>query len=167
MSKPHISKTCHEDWDAMKPQSGGRHCDDCNKTVRDFTGWSDSEIFTYLSEHSNQRICGRFTTDQLNEKVSPLHERMHSLYRSTLAIKRKSIRAIVLLFLSSFMTLIGCTTPSTRNSDTCKSNDDDSVGIAKEHFVMGKVKAPRFSKDLPDTVRYELMGEGEVDYDEK
>ena len=74
MQKPHISKPCHEDWNAMTPQSGGRHCDDCNKTVRDFTGWSDSEISTYLSEHSNQRICGRFTPDQLNEKISPLHD---------------------------------------------------------------------------------------------
>ena len=167
MSKPHIPKPCHEDWNAMTPQSGGRHCDDCNKTVKDFTGWSNSEISTYLSEHSNQRICGRFTPDQLNEKVSPLHKRMHSLYRSTSEIKRESIRAIVLLFLSSFMTFIGCTTPSTRNPDTCKSNDDDSVEITKEHFVMGMVKPPRFSKDLLDTSIRLPINETDENYEEE
>ena len=111
MSKPHISKPCHEDWDAMTPQSGGRYCNECDKTVIDFTGWADDEISTYLSQHAGEKICGRFFDDQLNEKLSPLHARMHSLYRSASRIKRKSIRSIILLFLSLFMTLMGCTTP--------------------------------------------------------
>lgn len=68
MSKPHISKPCHEDWNTMTPQSGGRHCDECDKTVKDFTGWSDSEISIYLVEHAGEKICGRFSSHQLRDQ---------------------------------------------------------------------------------------------------
>ena len=69
MSKPHISNPCHENWDAMTPQSGGRHCDECDKTVIDFTGLTNDEISTYLTEHAGEKICGRFSSDQLNDQT--------------------------------------------------------------------------------------------------
>ena len=69
MSKPHISQPCHEDWDAMTPQSGGRHCDECDKTVKDFTGMTHDEITVYLSEHSGEKNCGRFSSDQLKNQT--------------------------------------------------------------------------------------------------
>ena len=68
MSKPHISKPCNENWDAMTPQSGGRHCDECDKTVKDFTVLTNDEISTYLTEHEGEKICGRFSSDQLNDQ---------------------------------------------------------------------------------------------------
>ena len=68
MSKPHISKPCHESWDEMTPQSGGRHCKECDKTVKNFTGLTNDEISTYLSEHSGEKICGRFSSDQMNDQ---------------------------------------------------------------------------------------------------
>jgi hypothetical protein len=52
----------------MTPQSGGRYCDECDKTVKDFTVLTNDEISTYLSEHSGEKICGRFSSDQLNDK---------------------------------------------------------------------------------------------------
>lgn len=69
MSKPHISNPCHENWDAMTPQSGGRHCDECDKTVIDFTGLTNDEISTYLTQHAGEKICGRFSSDQLNDQT--------------------------------------------------------------------------------------------------
>jgi hypothetical protein len=68
MPKPHISNPCHENWDAMTPQSGGRHCNECDKTVIDFTGWADDEISTYLSQHAGEKICGHFSSHQLREQ---------------------------------------------------------------------------------------------------
>jgi hypothetical protein len=68
MSKPHISKPCNENWDAMTPQSGGRHCNECDKTVKNFTGLTNDEISTYLTEHEGEKICGRFSSDQLNDQ---------------------------------------------------------------------------------------------------
>jgi hypothetical protein len=68
MSKPHISKPCHENWDDMTPQSGGRHCKECDKTVKNFTGLTNDEITTYLTEHAGEKICGRFSSDQMNDQ---------------------------------------------------------------------------------------------------
>ncbi len=68
MSKPHISKPCHENWDDMTPQTGGRYCKECDKTVKDFTGLTNDEISTYLTEHAGEKICGRFSSDQLNDQ---------------------------------------------------------------------------------------------------
>jgi hypothetical protein len=68
MSKPHISKPCHENWDDMTPQSGGRHCKECDKTVKNFTGLTNDEISTYLTQHAGEKICGRFSSDQLNDQ---------------------------------------------------------------------------------------------------
>ena len=68
MSKPHISKPCNENWDDMTPQSGGRYCDECDKTVKDFTVLTNDEISTYLTEHAGEKICGRFSSDQLNDQ---------------------------------------------------------------------------------------------------
>ena len=68
MSKPHISKPCHESWDEMTPQSGGRHCKECDKTVKNFTGLTNDEISTYLTKHAGEKICGRFSSDQLNDQ---------------------------------------------------------------------------------------------------
>jgi hypothetical protein len=69
MSKPHIPYPCHENWDSMTPQSVGRHCDTCDKTIMDFTGWTDDEISTYLSDNSDVKICGRFSSDQMKNQT--------------------------------------------------------------------------------------------------
>ena len=72
MKKPHIPNPCHENWDSMTPQSGGRHCKECDKTVKDFTGLTNDEISTYLTEHAGEKICGRFSSDQLkNQRITP------------------------------------------------------------------------------------------------
>jgi hypothetical protein len=52
----------------MTPQSGGRHCKECDKTVKDFTGLTNDEISAYLTEHAGEKICGRFSSDQLNDQ---------------------------------------------------------------------------------------------------
>jgi 2-phospho-L-lactate transferase/gluconeogenesis factor (CofD/UPF0052 family) len=52
----------------MTPQSGGRHCKECDKTVKDFTSLTNDEISTYLTEHAGEKICGRFSDDQLRNK---------------------------------------------------------------------------------------------------
>ncbi len=68
--KFNIPNPCHEDWDKMSPKDQGRHCNACQKIVVDFTNMSDHEIFKYIKTHSNQRICGRSKTSQLNRKMS-------------------------------------------------------------------------------------------------
>lgn len=57
---------CHENWDAMTPETQGRHCKACDKVVVDFTNMSDEEIIIYLQK-TKENTCGRMTKHQLTE----------------------------------------------------------------------------------------------------
>lgn len=65
-----ISTPCHEDWAAMTPNSVGRHCAACQKTVVDFTLKSDAEILAYLAGTTGE-TCGRLRRDQQNRPLLP------------------------------------------------------------------------------------------------
>jgi predicted house-cleaning NTP pyrophosphatase (Maf/HAM1 superfamily) len=55
-----IENPCHEDWQAMTPETQGRFCGACEKTVVDFTTMSDAEILQYFSKPDVGKTCGRF-----------------------------------------------------------------------------------------------------------
>ncbi|GAQ50007.1 conserved hypothetical protein [Flavobacterium psychrophilum] len=61
-----ISKPCHEDWNAMPPNSIGRFCENCEKSVVDFTNMNSTEIQNYFVSNQGKKICGRFSNQQLN-----------------------------------------------------------------------------------------------------
>jgi hypothetical protein len=63
-----IKEPCNEDWNAMRPVPGGRHCDVCTKSVVDFSGMADKEITNYFQKHGH--VCGRFKTSQLNKPMA-------------------------------------------------------------------------------------------------
>lgn len=62
-----IEDPCHEDWDQMKPESKGRFCETCCKTVVDFSSMSDFSIVNYLEGKKNESVCGRFRPDQMDK----------------------------------------------------------------------------------------------------
>ena len=62
-----IENPCHEDWQTMTPETQGRFCGACEKTVVDFTKMSDAEILHYFSKPSVEKTCGRFRVEQLSE----------------------------------------------------------------------------------------------------
>jgi hypothetical protein len=69
-----IPKPCAEDWDRMLPVERGRHCEQCCKTVVDFTEMSDAEVLRFFKERSaaaSGGVCGRFASDQLGRKLAP------------------------------------------------------------------------------------------------
>lgn len=53
----------------MQPVPGGRHCFACQRTVTDFSGFSDEELQQYFLSYKGGDLCGRFRTAQL-ERVS-------------------------------------------------------------------------------------------------
>lgn len=61
-----IDDPCHEDWNRMMPETSGRFCSSCTKSVVDFTGMSDFSIVNYLEKHKDEKVCGRFTKPQLD-----------------------------------------------------------------------------------------------------
>jgi len=66
--KIELENNCHQNWDRMSPAEGGRFCNQCNKTVIDFSGLSHQEILARLS--TGTKLCGRFTNVQLDRHVA-------------------------------------------------------------------------------------------------
>lgn len=64
-----IPEPCHENWNAMTPDEQGRFCSLCSKSVTDFTQMSNDEIIIYLKVNKEEKVCGRFRTDQLKKKL--------------------------------------------------------------------------------------------------
>jgi hypothetical protein len=64
-----IQNPCHEKWGKMTPNGNGRHCDSCNKTVIDFSKFTDREIIEVLKNIKGS-LCGRFTEYQVNRPIA-------------------------------------------------------------------------------------------------
>ncbi len=64
-----IPKPCHEDWNKMSTEERGGFCSRCNKTVFDFSTKTSKEVHQLISEHGEEKLCGRFRNDQLSEPV--------------------------------------------------------------------------------------------------
>ncbi|KQS53614.1 hypothetical protein ASG38_02480 [Flavobacterium sp. Leaf359] len=62
-----IPKPCHENWHEMTVAEKGRFCNSCQKTVYDFTLFSDRQLIDKINSESN--ICGRFLASQLNKDL--------------------------------------------------------------------------------------------------
>ena len=59
-----IPKPCQENWEEMTPTQGGNFCGSCQKTVIDFTRFTNSEILLYFNENQGKAVCGRLREDQ-------------------------------------------------------------------------------------------------------
>jgi hypothetical protein len=64
-----IPKPCSESWDKMSPESKGRFCSSCSKTVVNFATMTDQQVLDWLAGHS-EPVCGRFHQDQLNRPLT-------------------------------------------------------------------------------------------------
>ncbi len=60
-----ITNPCSENWNSMEPDSVGRFCQSCRKSVIDFTSKSDSEIQEFLKDKKGEKLCGRFFIHQV------------------------------------------------------------------------------------------------------
>jgi hypothetical protein len=63
--KIQVPNPCHEDWNAMTPNQQGRFCDNCSKSVIDFTKMKAPEIQDYFIRNKGSKVCGKFSNSQL------------------------------------------------------------------------------------------------------
>jgi len=75
-----IPTPCHEKWEEMTPNERGRFCASCQKTVVDFTGWTDNQLVEFFLNNQNN-ICGRFTAFQLNHNLITANQRKSQFYK--------------------------------------------------------------------------------------
>lgn len=59
-------KKCNQYWDEMKPVTGGRLCNKCEKKIVDFSHMSFTEIAFYMAE-SKDPVCGFYLPEQLEQ----------------------------------------------------------------------------------------------------
>lgn len=82
----HIPEPCHENWDKMSPAQQGRFCQQCSKTVVDFSAMTDQQVLKVLSKESGS-TCGRFTSDQLERPfVKESKPLLQSPYREDVVV---------------------------------------------------------------------------------
>ena len=61
----HINEPCTQDWESMNTVEHGKFCNNCNKTVFDFTIATDGEIVKHIKAMKGETFCGRFEENQL------------------------------------------------------------------------------------------------------
>lgn len=60
-----VPHPCGESWEGMEPRTEGRFCNACQKTVYDFTQFTDQEFIAFFQQQQ-EMSCGRFNKRQLS-----------------------------------------------------------------------------------------------------
>ncbi len=128
-----IQKPCHENWDAMTPNEQGAFCGKCMKTVVDFSNKTIEEIKEYFTGKQNEKVCGRFETQQL---TSLSFDAFFSEFKGFNFTKRFA----VILYFTFGMWLFNA---SSANAQTQPVKGDVKV----DHNIMGGVRANPTPKD--------------------
>ncbi|MEO8770191.1 MAG: hypothetical protein ABI402_08905 [Ferruginibacter sp.] len=102
MLKITIPSPCHENWDNMSPNQQGRHCNSCSKTVVDFTQMKDDEVKNFLINKQHERLCGRFSSTQLQQISIELPQ---NIFQLQLPFWKRFLVASLLVFST---TLFSC-----------------------------------------------------------
>jgi TonB-dependent SusC/RagA subfamily outer membrane receptor len=111
----HTNEPCTQDWGSMTTVAKGKFCNNCNKTVFDFTTSTDGEIIKHVEAMKGEMFCGRFEENQLDRWIE----------KSNI----KTINPRLYKFLISFMLLSAAhaseaqTTSSQENGEVKKKVD--------------------------------------------
>ena len=87
-SKPiiiEIPTPCAQNWDEMIQNNQGRFCNQCSKTVIDFTTWTDAQLYKFFSKNTGH-LCGRYLATQLDRNIAIPYQPHSRLYRLAIAM---------------------------------------------------------------------------------
>jgi len=119
-----IPNPCSQKWDAMIPDAKGRRCDHCQKSVIDFTTWSDTALYNFFSKNT-EHVCGRFLSTQVNHPINIPYQPHSSLYRIAIAL------GLTLIFTERNEAIAQNKAPLTQQNPT-KGNTDT---VEKKHSI--------------------------------
>jgi hypothetical protein len=68
----------------MTTNEQGRFCGSCEKTVVDFTNWSDTALYDFFKNYQGS-VCGRFHATQLHKELHIPYQPKSRLYRIAIA----------------------------------------------------------------------------------
>lgn len=111
----------------MTPDTGGRHCAMCCKTVIDFTLMSDAQIIDIFKRAGSNPPCGRFLESQLNRDLADTRP---GLSLGGVVVRRAA--AILLLVQSAAVTAFAQgrkMVHATQHTSVSKSNKKHTLAI--------------------------------------
>ena len=73
-----IPEPCKQNWDDMIPNSEGKHCNSCQKTVVDFSNFTDKELVEFFKKAQGE-VCGRISSYQCNRPM-PIMEKSNNAF---------------------------------------------------------------------------------------
>ena len=180
-----IFEPCPANWEKMQIKLDARHCDQCDKSVIDFTKKSRAEIITYLIENPNGSVCGRMNQQQFDIKEEDLPELI-----SILSQPRFRANAFLILAVVCSSLFYSCETATTGKKSIEKpkiekqtinpiekpkinpidnSSIDDSVKKTKKQHIIPQVELMGEVSILPEPppaiaggITYEPLPEIEV-----
>ena len=79
-----IKNACQQQWSEMSEGRGGKFCEQCQKTVIDFTQFTDQEIIQLINE-KKEKLCARVLPGQTNRNLE-IPQQGNKLASSVLAI---------------------------------------------------------------------------------
>src|SRR5690349_1591032 len=74
-----IPTPCAEEWENMTPNKDGRHCASCNKTVIDFSLYTDKELMEFFKK-AQGNVCGRLSTYQVSNTIVVTEQNNRSFF---------------------------------------------------------------------------------------
>jgi TonB family protein len=155
-----IVEPCPANWEHMQIKLHARHCDQCDKSVIDFTQKSRAEIITYLIENPNGSVCGRMNQQQFDIKEEDLPELIAILSQPRFRANAFLILAVVCssLFYSCETDSKGVKTIENpkierQTIDPVDKQKNNSVENTRSNDSVKKTKKQHFIRPV------ELMGE--------
>jgi hypothetical protein len=139
-----IASPCDEKWDNFASVAGGRFCEQCNKTVIDFTKMSDAEIIDYFKDQPSA-TCGRFKPEQLKiyGYTNPVHVRPgYSL------LKAGIVSMLLLLVGKTTFSQTRSNTPPTEIVSSPRDKNSDTLRVANQ-VLSGTVVEETTGDPLP------------------
>jgi hypothetical protein len=79
-----IPDPCSQDWNQMAPNGQGRFCAQCQKTVIDFTHYTDAQLYEFFTKHT-EHVCGRYLANQVNRDIHIPYQPHSKLYKWVIA----------------------------------------------------------------------------------
>lgn len=135
-----IPQPCHESWDKMAMWQKGKFCASCQKNVVDFTIATDREIIKAYNQ--NPKLCGRFTSTQLNRDL-------------VLPKEKNSIWMIVAASIISFLSLGN---QEAKAQEVVKTEQTDKKLIVDSSSIMPKKEIKKFTGVVYDENNTPLPG---------
>ena len=146
----YIPQPCHEDWNKMTPETQGRFCASCEKTVVDFSLMTDNELIRFLSKNKGH-LCGRFDSEQLQRPLIETQSQPKKNWKYWLA----SISTLLLL--SNKSSAKELEQHSNKYNNTEIINTDTVPNT--EPILKGKVVSSRILEgSITDTLGKPLLG---------